>query len=408
MAQYPTPVYPNWGQSLGGAVNQGFEGIMQGMQQAQQQKMQSLAFQQQTGFDPQQLMQGRKIGQQIQQPSPMPAGYQGPQTATVGGQPETQKQRDLFDEYQQFASQSKAGAQAKVADIQSQADLRQAQAGFYQRRPGGGANSAELTPERQAAGEWAMNKGLLAPSELRSRGAATNFLLDGIIHSPEYQADIIASGGKIGPQSFNPISAEAAMTGTKSQSQAAGAVRGGQGTEVAAAGGSLEDVFNQMAPLINKLSPTSIAAVNSALQKGESRIAGDPEASALLTLVPSARSLYAKVLAGKGVSDVEAEQSARQAIPDGISKEAFPGIRYASLADAYSRAGRLQGTIKTDLQPPAGYVQPEAPASKQDKSAPKNSGKSGARQVTLMGQDGKPRVANYNGKKFAGWADGGQ
>lgn len=273
MAQYPAPVYPTWGQSIGNGINQGFEGIINGMQQAQQQKMASLAFQGQTGFDPSALMAGQKLNGQITpgspgspavaptfaptppQPGPqfdMNSAFQGtpmgqpqaqpnmqrqpwqqppqqltpgsaaapPTQPSIGGQPLSPQQNDMWQQFQQFSSQSRQGAQAKIADVQSQADLREAQAGYYAKKPAGGANSGELTPERQAAGEWAMAKGILAPSELRSRGAATNFLLDGVIHSPEYQADLQSSGGKMGSQSFNPVKAETGLSAKKAEAVA--------------------------------------------------------------------------------------------------------------------------------------------------------------------------------------------
>ncbi len=150
MAQYPTPVYPNWGESLGGAVNQGFDGIIQGMQQAQKEKMANLAFQGQTGYDPKALLQGQAVGQQL-------AGMGNPQNApTTGAPPLPQGQMDLYQQFQNFTNQGRQKTQAGVADIQSQANQRNATAALnnqYTQNIGGQA-APMLGAAQQMPATW--------------------------------------------------------------------------------------------------------------------------------------------------------------------------------------------------------------------------------------------------------------
>jgi hypothetical protein len=524
MAQYPSPVYPTWGNSISGAINQGFEGIMQGMQQAQQQKMADLAFAGQTGYTPQDILGGQKVAGQLQQMGNPQNQPQQPPVQTPGGPvqigqpPLPQSQMDMYQHFQNFLTQGKQKAQAGIADTQGQAGLRSStqgmqnqetwnitpsqfrsatppgasptpppqqppqnwqppamnpkQPGQYIQQPGQEQqgqqppqgvpngmpgmppakaqqqpapmgmsaslnpnpegpeivhddktgqdfikkqtkqgdqftrvpqNSGELNQERQAAGEWAVANGKLTTAQLRSRGVATNFILDGVIHSDAYQRSLMnGGGGGSSGKDFNPVAAEVGMKGQTSQAQAAGAVRGGQGSEVAATGLTLTDVFNQMEPLIGRMDPTSISRVNEALARGETAVVGDADASALLGFIPDAKSLLSKVYSGKGVSDVESEKLANAALSNLLNKENFKGARLAAESTAYSRAGHLQGTLPNTMQAPNGFVQPKGGATRQP--SPRGGPKS---TVTFKASDGSTHTGLRSGLPAARKIDPG-
>lgn len=267
MAQYPTPVYANWGESLGSGINQGFQNIMQGMQMANQRKMSDLAFQGQTGFNPQDILGGQKVAAEF-------AGTElNPGNA---GNVITPQQKDMWQHFQDFTSQNKQKAQAGIADTISQANQRNTTSNLnnvtarnyggqgipLQSLPGQEApaapavpgnaaagpdvkidpktgreytmapskagpqvkwlpsNAQELTPERQAAYEWARSNGVIAQNQLRSRGPATNAMLDSVIDSPEYKAAVTTGGGKAALGSISPMQSDLNFAANKAESVA--------------------------------------------------------------------------------------------------------------------------------------------------------------------------------------------
>ena len=63
---YPEPVYPTWGRSLGQGLSGGMDSVMQGILRRRAAAQQALAFRAQTGYDPNELLQGQALANQAQ------------------------------------------------------------------------------------------------------------------------------------------------------------------------------------------------------------------------------------------------------------------------------------------------------------------------------------------------------
>lgn len=475
MAQYPTPVYPTWGQSFSGAINQGFEGIMQGMQQAQQQKMQNLAFMGQTGYNPQDLLAGQKVGQQLQgmgnpqnQPQQAPIGLPNGQQVQIGQSPLPQSQMDMYQHFQNFLSQGQQKAQAGIADTQSQTNLRNSQAtqnnygtaanarmfgGGGGQQPGmipsaqqpsqnwtppsaqsqqstqsaqqpqsqpasmtqsaslgqgsGGPqvvhddktgsdfivhptkagpayqrvpqNSSELSSERQLAGEWGLSNGKITADQLRSRGVATNFILDGIIHSPEY-ASYRQSGGD-GGMDFNPVQANINAKGKVSGAQAAASTGATLKVNLDSAHSGFTDVMDAAKPIAERMGKGNIAAFNQAVQAGKTQF-NDPDSVALNAYLDLASSNYARISkGGTGSISEDDKADAKKVLSSKLNTGGIQAVQDAMETEYGGRVKPLGGGSPAASAQPS----PKTQSPKQKQSAGGN-----ANMVAVTAPDGTP------------------
>ncbi len=434
MGQYPSPVYPNFGDQRQAAVNSGFDNIMQGMQQAQQQKMADIASIGQTGSTQGQLLGGQKIADEF-------AGTE--LTPENAGNVITPQQKDMWQHFQEFTAQGKQKAQAGVADTISQANLRNTTANMnnvisqnyggqgipLQALPGQNpqaqlapppsglgapnvqidpktgreytmapskagpqvkwlpSNAQELSPERQSAYEWAIKNGILTQNQLRSRGPATNAMLDGVINSADYKAAQSAGGGTA-PQTgaFSPAQSEINFAAKKA---AAVAPYGSKAFSVQAGAQSLLTQIPDALNAAKAIGSGDIVALNKINQVWGTQISDQNWDELRDRAATIADEFQAQIGAG---SDKKLDLAVNL-----ISTTKSPAniVRALNIVQqvAQSRKDAFGGNLGN------------SPAS--PKSALKSAGSS-ERQVQLVGPDGKPRMANFNGKKFAGWADGGK
>lgn len=202
----------------------------------------------------------------------------------------------------------------------------------------------ELSQTQQEAVEKALTEARLAPAQI-TRGPKLVALANQFLKDPTYNAsgaDITFDAGKTG-------------------AGATARVKGGKGFELDATVGSLDDTLRQMEPLVAKLSPTSVSALNDAWQRGLAQT-NDAGANQVLALANSARGLYSQVVAGGGAGTVDSDKKANETIGRGLTSEGFRGMKAAVLAEGYSRSGRMTGRISPDTAKPAGYIDPNGAA----------------------------------------------
>lgn len=174
----------------------------------------------------------------------------------------------------------------------------------------------------------------------KARGPQQKFIAQQVMADQEYD-----------PRQFN-INYAAGRTGAEATSR----IQGGKGFEVASTVGSLEDILNQAKPLVEKMSPTSIAIANDAFQKGLAQT-NNADANKILALMNTARGLYSQVITGGYAGTVESDKKANETIARGLNKSGFEGMQNAIMAEGYSRAARMTGLVKNNLNPPEGYIQ---------------------------------------------------
>lgn len=437
MPQYPAPVYPTWGASAAGAVDRTFDGIMQGMQQAQQQKMAQTALlgqnALQSGFNPQSVIGGQKVanqfpGQQLGQVPPgqmsqLPPGTQGPINAqpvpagqpfnasagqpVMGQQQISPGQADMYQQFQSLLGSNKQRTQAQTADIQSQTNLRNAQATYNQNRPttpGGGAGSANnMTPD-----EWkALTDAAYAhpdrfPSDLlTSRGPKSKFIAQQVMKNPDYD-----------PTTTN-ISYGAAKSGAASSSRL---TEGGSSQVVARTANSAKEQLGILQQVSQDFPRSDIQAMNTPIIAIDKQTY--PNAQNWITAVNSVRYEYATALARGNKPGDQDLSEASKALPDNITPAQLDAVipLMNNLIDATVKgqmtavpAPKIPDAAPAQHQGAAPMSAPGSqPAQKPQSKQQKPAAKGGQRQVQLIGPNGQPRTANYNGKKFMGWADGGQ
>lgn len=117
--------------------------------------------------------------------------------------------------------------QVSIAETQAQTNLKNQQAGWYGAKaalPGGGVSGA-ITPVQQAAAQYGIETGLLAPQELTFRGPKTQIMLDGISSRPDFKQWYAQyqQGGNVSPnpEAFNPFKSDVNFQATKAGQSAA-------------------------------------------------------------------------------------------------------------------------------------------------------------------------------------------
>lgn len=423
MPSYPNPVYPNWGESLGGGLNSGFDSIMQGIATRRQNQMAGLEFQTKTGFDPQRLMQGQQLQQEF-------AGTPNFSPANAGNVLSPQEQ-GLWGEYQSFQKSMRDRFSANTQDTQAQANERQTKSDLLKKASGmngpdggptihtdpasgrqyyfslgmgglpewkpvtGGSASGGLTPVQQSALQFGIEKGYTTPEQIKTRGAQAAVMADGLSgrsNFKQWYSDKQA-GNTPTADNFNPAASAINFAGNKANVTAREKIKGGAGHVVGSMAGTLDDMLGQMRPLVAQLSPTQFQVLNDAWAKGLKQT-NDPVVNQLLPLRQGAVGAYASVIKGGQASPTDKEfVMADGAIGRGMNIDAFDAMARGVTAESKSRTTRLQGR---------GFQEPNPLA----RNAPAAGGE---RQVELPRADGSgTRAAIYNGKKFMRWADGKQ
>lgn len=137
-------------------------------------------------------------------------------------------------------------------------------------------------------------------------------------------------------------------SGATSESAASGRVRGGKGSEVASAVGSLHDTIGFARPYVMKLNKSDIPVVNEAFQKGLASIEGNPDATALLVHMNEMRGQYAQIIHGGGTPTDQDYQEATKVLRGGLNPAGFDAMSEAVVKAGRSRAGRLTGRISNE------------------------------------------------------------
>lgn len=196
----------------------------------------------------------------------------------------------------------------------------------------GGAGSAQFRPndKQQALLNKAAEEHRLPPDYLSRRGNLEQYVRK-LEENPNF--DFVKLGTDV--------------AGQKTEAASQGRVRGDLGSKSAATGQTIDEIFDQMEPLIKKTAPTGIRVVNSAAQALKLGV-NDPNATKLEGLIQSARSLYAQQLQNQGVPAVQSKLDAEKALPSGMDAKGFQAAKEAIKFESTSRAKNLKAVGKPD------------------------------------------------------------
>lgn len=182
-------------------------------------------------------------------------------------------------------------------------------------KPGGASGANDLTDPERVALFKAMEKGLVNPQQLTSRGNKTKLLAQKFLENPEY----------------NAAAADTQFAGARSESVAAGGVRGGMGTKLQAAIDTQGSILQRLETLIPNLSPTQLQGINKAYRQGLKKLGDDAAATEVLTLLSDAAVEQAVInkRAQSSPTDVEIKKM-RELFADGLGTGGIKGVRAAA------------------------------------------------------------------------------
>jgi hypothetical protein len=195
------------------------------------------------------------------------------------------------------------------------------------------------------------------------------------------RADIYSMAKKINPK-FNAEEGQTAYMAKQRGAEKGATTQAGTLQIIGPMSKSVDDILNEMEPLINKLSPTSLEIANKAYRYGLKETS-DPDANELLGLMTSATALQASIFKnGQSPTDTEMKM-ASEYFSKGVNPKGFPGVRKAINVENTSRIKRASENFL-----PGSDANKEAQGSQDKKSDTKNNQIPDGR-VAVKSPDGK-------------------
>lgn len=353
--QPPAPVYPTWGQSLSNS----FDDVAQAIVDKNNRGRQDAMFQAQYGVSPTVLQKGQQAASQIASSGQnvVPMGPPGAQTPVTVGQvppggvnPQSQSM-DMFQQFQNWHVERQQKQllahqmeSANLADIQSQTNLRNAQAKWYENRPPGGPNQSNLTPEEQQALGKALEEQKLAPSQMTSRGPKLKALAQEFIKNPNFDA----------------TAADIRMASNRSGAEAGARLTQGGSSQIVA---RTAQSANKQLDILEKESGSFPRSDTRLLNTPLIKLAQQNTANSARYLVAlnSFRYEYATALARGNKPSQEDSQEAQRALPDNITpsqlEATIPLLRQllaATVEGQMTPAGSRQSSDMVEVISPDG------------------------------------------------------
>lgn len=263
-----------------------------------------------------------------------------------------QKARDVAD-IRGDSSFMNTHTQATDEMIQKNPKLKQigAQAGeYYPNRfflpdapkSSGGAGSSQFRPndKQQALLNKAAEEHRLPPDYLSRRGNLEQYVRK-LEENPNF--DFVKLGTDV--------------AGQKTEAASQGSVRGKQGSLTSATGKTIDDLFNELEPLVKKNSPYSLRIANEAKQK-VGQVMNKPDATQQESLITELRGLVAAQLELNGKPGVVAKKESEKMIPSGMNAEALAAAKKAVMNVGASRAKNLQSAGSSGGK--VNFIQPKS------------------------------------------------
>ena len=178
--------------------------------------------------------------------------------------------------------------------------------------------------------EWGIQNKLMPADMISFRGPRSQAM-----------ADVLGRmrSGKIPKESLTAARIEATAASAKASGIAT--VQGRVGQTIGATAASMDDMMEQVQPLISKVSPSKFKAINAGLQAGLDQI-NDPDLATVYTKLTSAAGFYASLQKSGGVPDEVERKAAMKIISFKLNEGGFSAVKKALHDEGTSRVKRIK------------------------------------------------------------------